>query len=152
MVMKHYPPEFKAEAVASYRSRPGANSPQETFSASVGGSGATMARALGAQPMLRKDDLEHTAERAPANPTLRLRRIREVLGCRSAADSAARLPGFGYADEQVERAVRPKRLVGRSLAGVEGGEEGLQPVGLGGGEPGDDFDFQAWNVCFEPGA
>jgi hypothetical protein len=25
MVMKHYPPEFKAEAVALYRSRPGHN-------------------------------------------------------------------------------------------------------------------------------
>lgn len=51
---------------------------QETYSASVTGSGATMARALGAQPMLRKDDPDHAAERQPVNPPMRPRRIRET--------------------------------------------------------------------------
>lgn len=50
---------------------------QVTFSASVGGAGATMARALGATPMLRKDDPGHAAERRPVNPCLRPKRIRE---------------------------------------------------------------------------
>jgi cytochrome P450 len=51
---------------------------QETYSASVTGSGATMARALGAQPMLRKDDPAHAAERTPINPAMRPKRIREA--------------------------------------------------------------------------
>ncbi|MDN5858742.1 MAG: cytochrome P450 [Pseudonocardia sp.] len=50
---------------------------QQTYSASVRGSGATMARALGAAPMLRKDDPDHVAERGPINPPLRPKRIRE---------------------------------------------------------------------------
>jgi cytochrome P450 len=49
---------------------------QVTFSADVGGSGATMARALGAKPMLRKDDPEHATERAPVNPGLRAKSVR----------------------------------------------------------------------------
>ncbi|PXY18810.1 cytochrome P450 [Prauserella muralis] len=50
---------------------------QETFSAAVSGGGATMARALGAQPMLRKDDPEHAHERRAINPTLRPKSLRE---------------------------------------------------------------------------
>ena len=38
---------------------------QETYSANVSGSGATMARALGARPMLRKDDPDHATEADP---------------------------------------------------------------------------------------
>ncbi|MEI4271196.1 cytochrome P450 [Klenkia sp. LSe6-5] len=49
---------------------------QETFSASV--TGGTMARALGATPMLRKDDPEHAAERQPVNATMRPRSIRQT--------------------------------------------------------------------------
>jgi cytochrome P450 len=49
---------------------------QVTYSADVSGGGATMARALGAKPMLRKDDPEHEVERAPINPGLRAKRIR----------------------------------------------------------------------------
>src|SRR3954452_12709228 len=41
---------------------------QQTSSASVSGIGATMARALGAPPMLRKDDPDHAVERTPINP------------------------------------------------------------------------------------
>jgi len=55
---------------------------QATFSADVGGGGATMARALGAKPMLRKDDPEHAVERAPINPGLRAKRIRASWGPR----------------------------------------------------------------------
>jgi cytochrome P450 len=51
---------------------------QDTYSASVTGSGATMARALGAQPMLRKDDPDHATERTPINPPMRPKRIREA--------------------------------------------------------------------------
>jgi cytochrome P450 len=51
---------------------------QETFSAAVTGSGATMARALGARPMLRKDDPDHATERRPINPAMRPKRIREA--------------------------------------------------------------------------
>ncbi|PRX51402.1 hypothetical protein B0I33_101556 [Prauserella shujinwangii] len=50
---------------------------QETFSAAVSGGGATMARALGAQPMLRKDDPEHAHERGAINPALRPKTLRE---------------------------------------------------------------------------
>ncbi|HEX2247399.1 MAG TPA: cytochrome P450 [Arthrobacter sp.] len=49
---------------------------QETFSANV--SGATMTRALGARPMLRKDDPEHAADRTAVNPTLRPKNIKEA--------------------------------------------------------------------------
>jgi cytochrome P450 len=51
---------------------------QETFSASVRGSGATMVRALGAPPMLRRDDPDHATERRPINPSMRPKRIRET--------------------------------------------------------------------------
>jgi cytochrome P450 len=49
---------------------------QEIFSADV--SGATMTRALGARPMLRKDGSEHTNDRKAINPTLRLKNITET--------------------------------------------------------------------------
>ncbi|WP_033290720.1 cytochrome P450 [Amycolatopsis jejuensis] len=49
---------------------------QETYSANV--SGATMTRAFGAPPMLRKDDPEHAAERGPINPVLRPKGVRET--------------------------------------------------------------------------
>lgn len=49
---------------------------QEIFSANV--SGSTMNRALGAQPMLRKDDPEHASDRKAINPTLRPKNIKET--------------------------------------------------------------------------
>ena len=52
-------------------------SDQEIYSANVGGHGATMVRALGDRPMLRKDDPEHAAERQPINHSLRPRNIRQ---------------------------------------------------------------------------
>lgn len=48
--------------------------PQQ-FSADV--TGALMNRALGAQPMLRKDDPDHAAERTPVNPVLRPKAVKE---------------------------------------------------------------------------
>ncbi|MQA34426.1 cytochrome P450 [Modestobacter roseus] len=51
---------------------------QETYSASVTGGSATLARALGAQPMLRKDDPDHAVERQTVNPTLRPKNIRQT--------------------------------------------------------------------------
>lgn len=49
---------------------------QEIFSADV--SGATMTQALGARPMLRKDDPEHAADRKAINPSLRPKNIKEA--------------------------------------------------------------------------
>ncbi|MFK0007843.1 cytochrome P450 [Paenarthrobacter sp. NPDC090520] len=51
---------------------------QTVFSANV--SGATMNRAIGAQPMLRKDDPDHAADRAPINPVLRPKNIKDAWG------------------------------------------------------------------------
>ncbi|GGG26930.1 cytochrome P450 [Rhodococcoides trifolii] len=51
---------------------------QTVFSARVSGSGATMIRALGENPMLRKDDPEHAVERQAINPTLRPRSVTQV--------------------------------------------------------------------------
>jgi cytochrome P450 len=48
---------------------------QETYSAHVTGGGATMARALGATPMLRKDDPAHAAERRPVSGVTSARRV-----------------------------------------------------------------------------
>lgn len=49
---------------------------QETFSANVSGGAATLARALGTRPMLRKDDPEHARERRAINPVLRPKTLR----------------------------------------------------------------------------
>lgn len=49
---------------------------QEIYSANV--SGSSMNRALGARPMLRKDDPQHAADRAAVNPTLRPKNIKEA--------------------------------------------------------------------------
>src|SRR5690606_1947613 len=49
---------------------------QQTHSASVTGGAATLIRALGATPMLRKDDPEHAAERRAVNPVLRPKTLR----------------------------------------------------------------------------
>ncbi|GCE45096.1 cytochrome P450 monooxygenase [Rhodococcus wratislaviensis] len=51
---------------------------QDTYSAQVSGTGATMTRTLGENPMLRKDDPEHTTERHSINPTLRPKAIKQV--------------------------------------------------------------------------
>jgi cytochrome P450 len=51
---------------------------QEIYSAQVQGSGATMIRALGENPMLRKNDPEHAVERQTVNPTLRPKAIKQV--------------------------------------------------------------------------
>src|SRR3954447_26785597 len=51
---------------------------QATFSAGGERSSATMARALGGVPMLRKDDPEHAAERQPINSPMRPRQIRDA--------------------------------------------------------------------------
>ncbi|MDV6286085.1 cytochrome P450 [Rhodococcus jostii] len=51
---------------------------QQTYTADVGGSGATMLRALGGHPMLRKDDPDHASERSTINPTLRPKMVKSV--------------------------------------------------------------------------
>ncbi|GAA4936732.1 hypothetical protein EV188_11488 [Actinomycetospora succinea] len=49
---------------------------EATFSADVRGGSATMARALGGRPMLRKDGAAHAEERTPINTPLRPKAIR----------------------------------------------------------------------------
>lgn len=57
----------------------------EVFSSNV--SGAAMVRALGGRPLIRKDDPEHAAERAPMNRTLRPKQIMEVWSDRFEANA-----------------------------------------------------------------
>ena len=71
-------PQLNKFLVTSYVGCHMVEQDQETFSANV--SGATMTRAIGAQPMLRKDDPEHSVDRAPVNPVLRPKSIKEVWG------------------------------------------------------------------------
>lgn len=79
---------------------------QETFTADVGGAGATMKRALGGHPMLRKDDPEHAIERASINPTMRPRMIAshwsEVF-TRNAAEYLDELADRGPATAELNR-------------------------------------------------
>ncbi|WP_240691873.1 cytochrome P450 [Arthrobacter sp. CAU 1506] len=69
-------PALNKFLVTSYAGCHAVELDQEIFSANV--SGATMNRALGAQPMLRKDDPEHAADRAAINPVLRPKNIKEA--------------------------------------------------------------------------
>ncbi|MCX2750335.1 cytochrome P450 [Arthrobacter sp. MI7-26] len=71
-------PQLNKFLVTNYAGCHAVEQDQEIFSANV--SGATMTRAIGAQPMLRKDDPEHSADRAPVNPVLRPKSIKEVWG------------------------------------------------------------------------
>jgi cytochrome P450 len=71
-------PQLNKFLVTNYAGCHAVEQDQEIFSANV--SGATMTRAIGAQPMLRKDDPEHSVDRAPVNPVLRPKSIKEVWG------------------------------------------------------------------------
>jgi cytochrome P450 len=71
-------PQLNKFLVTNYAGCHTVEQDQEIFSANV--SGATMTRAIGARPMLRKDDPEHSADRAPVNPVLRPKSIKEVWG------------------------------------------------------------------------
>ena len=71
-------PQLNKFLVTNYAGCHTVEQDQEIFSANV--SGATMTRAIGAQPMLRKDDPEHSVDRAPVNPVLRPKSIKEVWG------------------------------------------------------------------------
>lgn len=69
-------PALNKYLVTSYADCHLVESDQEIFSANV--SGATMTRALGARPMLRKDDPEHAVDRTAVNPTLRPKNIKDA--------------------------------------------------------------------------
>lgn len=71
-------PALSKYLVTSYAECHAIELDQETYSAQVSGSGATMIRALGENPMLRKDDPAHAAERLTINPTLRPKAIKQV--------------------------------------------------------------------------
>ncbi|WP_350351658.1 cytochrome P450 [Microbacterium sp. A8/3-1] len=78
-------PALSRYLVTSYDLCRAVEEDQELFSASVTGAGATMVRALGGTPMLRKDDPEHAADRAPLNPVLRPRSLKQAWQPRFAA-------------------------------------------------------------------
>jgi cytochrome P450 len=71
-------PQLNKFLVTNYAGCHAVEQDQEIFSANV--SGATMTRAIGARPMLRKDDPEHSVDRAPVNPVLRPKTIKDVWG------------------------------------------------------------------------
>jgi cytochrome P450 len=71
-------PQLNKFLVTNYAGCHAVEQDQEVFSANV--SGAAMTRAIGAQPMLRKDDPEHSVDRAPVNPVLRPKSVMEVWG------------------------------------------------------------------------
>ena len=65
----------------------------EIFSSSV--SGGTMVRALGGRPLIRKDDPDHAAERAPMNRTLRPKQIMDIWAEKFEANAR------GYLDRMI---------------------------------------------------
>jgi cytochrome P450 len=69
-------PSMNRYLVTSFQACRTIEEDQDTFSANVTGGAALMARALGARPMLRKDDPEHAVERRAINPTLRPKTLR----------------------------------------------------------------------------
>ena len=69
-------PVLNRVLVTSYEGCHAVEQDQEIFTANVAGSAQT--RALGSQPMLRKDDPEHATERAPLNPVLRPKNIKDA--------------------------------------------------------------------------
>jgi cytochrome P450 len=114
---------------------------QVTYSANVSGSGATMIRALGGQPMLRKDDPDHAAERAPINPTMRPKRIREAW-----------VPLFernarSYLDAVVERGPDAADL-NRDYAAPLAARNLVDMLGMHGADP---ADMQRWSHAFIAG-
>jgi cytochrome P450 len=114
---------------------------QDTYSANVSGSGATMIRALGAQPMLRKDDPDHAAERGPINPTMRPKRIRETwvpLFERNART---------YLDALVERGPDEADL-NRDYAAPVAAHNLVDMLGLHGASP---KDMERWSHAFIAG-
>lgn len=65
-------PALNQYLVTSHQACRAVEADQETFSANVTtGATAQMARAVGSQPMVNKDDPDHARERQPVNPTLR---------------------------------------------------------------------------------
>ncbi|WP_027943950.1 cytochrome P450 [Amycolatopsis taiwanensis] len=114
---------------------------QETYSASVTGSGATMARALGAQPMLRKDDPEHATERAPVNPAMRPKRIREAWV------PLFRCNAETYLDALIERGPGDADL-NRDYAAPLAAHNLVDMLGLRGASP---EDMRRWSHAFIAG-
>jgi cytochrome P450 len=92
----------------------------EIFSSNV--SGGTMVRAMGGQPMIRKDDPEHAAERGPMNRTLRPKQIMEIWAGKFEANARHYLNrmldvGTGKADLNLDFA---KPLAAKNLCDMLG--------------------------------
>ncbi|WP_069758139.1 cytochrome P450 [Streptomyces sp. LUP47B] len=69
-------PSLNLYLVTSSRACRAIEEDQQTYSAKLTGDGGTMARAVGARPMLSKDDPDHATERRVINPTLRPKNLR----------------------------------------------------------------------------
>lgn len=72
-----YAPAIGRYLITQYEAVREAEQHPEIFS-SYSETNLTMVRALGARPMLRKDDPEHAAERSAINPTLRPRQVADI--------------------------------------------------------------------------
>ncbi|GAA3684277.1 cytochrome P450 [Arthrobacter ginkgonis] len=101
----------------------------EIFSSNV--AGGTMVRALGGRPLIRKDDPDHAAERAPMNRALRPKQIMDVWAEKFEANARRHLDrmlasGNGTADLNTDYAVP---VAARNLCDMVG-MSGVDPTDL----------------------
>ena len=113
-------PAVKKVLISSYEGCSFGERHPEIFSSDV--SGGTMVRAMGGQPMIRKDDPEHAAERAPMNRTLRPKQIMEIWAGKFEANARHYLDrmldaGNGKADLNLDFA-KPLAAKNRAMLGM----------------------------------
>ncbi|MDN3518109.1 cytochrome P450 [Aquisalimonas lutea] len=132
-------PAFKRYLVTSYSGCLTVEQHPEVFTSNV--SGGTMVRALGGQPMLRKDDPEHAVERQAVNPTLRPKRMKEVWADifeRNAESYLEQLISVGPDEADLDR----------DFAAPYASKNLIDVLGLGGVDVGD---LRAWSHAFIAG-
>lgn len=134
-------PALNRYLATSYAACRAIEADQETYSASVSGSAALMARALGTQPMLRKDDPEHAVERRPINSPLRPKNIRETW-----------VPGFRanaqmYLEQMISRGPDLADL-NSDCAAPLGAKNLIDILGMKSAEP---EDMRRWSHAFIDG-
>lgn len=122
-------PAVKKVLISSYEGCSFGERHPDIFSSDV--SGGTMVRAMGGQPMIRKDDPEHAAERSPMNRTLRPKQIMEIWAEKFEANARHYLDrmigsGQGTADLNLDFA---KPLAAKNLCDMLG-MTSVQPLDL----------------------
>ncbi|MGW6174184.1 cytochrome P450 [Arthrobacter sp. NPDC055138] len=122
-------PAVKKVLISSYEGCSFGERHPEIFSSNV--LGGTMVRAMGGQPMIRKDDPEHAAERAPMNRTLRPKQIMEIWAGKFEANARHYLnrmldAGNGKADLNLDFA---KPLAAKNLCDMLG-MTSIEPLDL----------------------